>query len=110
GPVAYCGQVILNGGTEQWSRQGIYALYGSLLNGRPVYIHESGDNFLFHVVVDQSLRFWYISTDIGNSDIGAIRVEDSALSAERITGTWEAYSIQDDWVLEPGMSTSCKAS
>ncbi|CAH1792776.1 unnamed protein product, partial [Owenia fusiformis] len=106
GQEGICSEVLLDGSSIQRKRQGIFSLYGPLLNGRPVYIHERGDTFLDYIIMDKQRRFWLVSDNI-NSSSGGIRVYDSALSADGITRTWETYDSQDGWVKETKMGAAC---
>ncbi|CAH1789168.1 unnamed protein product, partial [Owenia fusiformis] len=116
GPGDTCRDVRLTGGIDQKTRQGIYSLYGPLYNGRPVYIHESGIGYLFHVVIDQATRLWYNADTIGVIESGflengRLRVQDTAMTADGITGEWEAYSYSVlDWTIQPYMTTTCVMS
>ncbi|CAH1792781.1 unnamed protein product, partial [Owenia fusiformis] len=106
GQEGICSGVLLDGGRR---RQGIYSLYGPLLNGRPVYIQEGEAAFLYYVIQNPQSRFWIISNNILStieSTSGVVRVYDIALSADGITRTWQAYS-QAGWVDDTKLEAAC---
>ncbi|CAH1792778.1 unnamed protein product, partial [Owenia fusiformis] len=73
GQEGICSGVLLDGGSIPMRRQGIYSLYGPLLNGRPVYIREGESAFLYYVIQNPQSRVWLISNDI-KSTFGGVRV------------------------------------
>ncbi|CAH1788930.1 unnamed protein product, partial [Owenia fusiformis] len=95
GPIP-CERFLLTGlPRHQRGLGGIYFLNGTLSNGRPVYVHESRNMSLFHVVLTEKIRYWYVTLWNKPDDV-YMKVLDVAMVPGEINATWEVYSGESE--------------
>ncbi|CAH1780387.1 unnamed protein product [Owenia fusiformis] len=83
-----CQKLFISGSALQRARQGVYVLRAGSLNHRPVYMHESGDSFLY---ISSNVDGWAIGPAIGGSSFGAY-VRDRAILPYDVTSTWKMFN------------------
>ncbi|XP_019635478.1 PREDICTED: zinc metalloproteinase nas-31-like [Branchiostoma belcheri] len=97
-----CPTVVLYGShTVQSSRMTSYTMTGDTHEGRPVYYSSVVCNYLYYT--GDSILEWRVGSQVGNRDV---RVRDSHLYADEITGTFLLWNGQE-WVENPDVKIAC---
>ncbi|KAI8485010.1 hypothetical protein Bbelb_372560 [Branchiostoma belcheri] len=99
-----CPTVVLYGSdTVQSSRMTSYTMTGDTHEGRPVYFSSAICDYLYYSG-DRNLE-WWVGSQVGGTSIG-VRVRDSHLYADEITGTFLLWDGQE-WAENPDVKIAC---
>ncbi|KAI8490931.1 hypothetical protein Bbelb_313500 [Branchiostoma belcheri] len=99
-----CPTVVLYGSdTVQSSRMTSYTMTGDTHEGRPVYFSSAICDYLYYSG-DSNLE-WWVGSQVGGTSIG-VRVRDSHLYADEITGTFRLWDGQV-WAENPDVKIAC---
>ena len=87
---AECPSIFISGTEYQTSREGKYQMTEGTCNGRSVYIHSEGDNYLYFISGTSS-NHWLVGSE-SCSSYGFIQAYDSATYPQDITAVWQEYN------------------